>query len=149
MYNITNLDQQYIMQQYDTVEHIIENTVSCMNSSHPFSNVHFCFAEATRLLHYNGNISKFKYIKEKFNVTRSELTNFYRSSCIDIPLVQPKLFSSITNILLMMENFENDLDIEISYRSKNYIYNESSSEEHPVFTYKNTMEVLDGIYNYK
>ena len=49
----------------------------------------------------------------------------------------------------MIENFENDLDIEISYRSGNYTYKDSTSVEHPVFTYKNTMEVLDGIYNYK
>ncbi|MBO4957104.1 MAG: hypothetical protein J6C50_04685 [Rickettsiales bacterium] len=149
MYNITNMDQQYILQEYDKIGQIIEDTTDCMNSNHILSSVHLCFAEMTTLLHHESDISRFKDIREKIGAVKNDLNNFYRSNCIDISINNPKLFSSRAKILSMIENFENDLDIEISYRSGNYTYKDSTSAEHPVFTYKNTMEVLDGIYNYK
>lgn len=148
MYNRTDTDQQYLMRICDRVEEIIEESTNYMNATHPLSEAHLSISSGVMtLLNHADNTTKVIEVRDNIDTTRINLNTFIRHNCIDITTTaDASLFNGASDILRIMEYMQNNLDVEICYRTGNYTYSEAASVKYPVFTYRNSVEILDSIF---
>ena len=52
-------------------------------------------------------------------------------------------YLAVTRTTSILQDIENNLNTEIAYRTGSYTYSRATSEEHPVFTYKNSVEIIE------
>ena len=140
-----NNDYEYIMEQCDTVQYMIENTLDFMDETSPLSTAHLAIARVTTLLNHANDINRFIQIQNKVSMAIQRLDEFIRHNALDITYQQPEFFDTTVNIMSILRDINNDLNTEITYRSGEYNYTEAVSNDHPIFTYKNDVEILDDI----
>lgn len=114
-----------------------------MNETHPLSAAYLAVTRTTSLLRHSNNTTRIMEIRDEVSSAQNRLKEFIRFNAINISYEEPRLFTAIINTTSILQDIENNLNTEIAYRTGSYTYSRATSEEHPVFTYKNSVEIIE------